>query len=468
MPSIALPPGTHYAVTWGIPDQFAGMTTSMLQRSRAFVKYAGVDVTIVTFEPNESYQPVRERLRELGAMVDGMHLVNMWEDLRSWGDDQLRQAAFSCDTPDGFEPIGSRGKAKSGFRRELLDDRGKIVQTDHLRDNGTPLVCEQRLPSGDRVVTLCDRSGQPLGSWRWFTNVLWLWLDSLPRDPVAWMIIDSKSSAEWMVPYQRPDVAKMHVVRGSHLRRADKGPMGELFPGRSRAMQNLDAWDAVTFLTHRQKEDVEERFGPQENLNVIPNSRRVPTRLRNLRRRRDSGVMLATLDRRKRIEHAIQAMAKVQKRLPGRNLTLDVWGQGPRESDLQEAIESSGAPVRLRGHSPNAAEAFSKASFSVLTSRAEAFANVIIESMGRGCIPISYDTPYGPSDIITHGVDGYLVPFGDVKALAVQIEEVISLSPWKLAKMRRAAHRRALEFSDERSVRQWESLMAKVAVKRGF
>ena len=48
---------------------------------------------------------------------------------------------------------------------------------------------------------------------------------------------------------------------------------------------------------------------------------------------------------------------------------------------------------------------FSKASFSLLTSSAEGLPGVLIESMGRGCIPISYDLPYGPSDIITHGVD---------------------------------------------------------------
>ena len=45
---IGLPAGTHYALTVNIPDNYGGMTASMLQRCRAFVQHAGVDVTILT------------------------------------------------------------------------------------------------------------------------------------------------------------------------------------------------------------------------------------------------------------------------------------------------------------------------------------------------------------------------------------------------------------------------------------
>lgn len=47
---IALPDGHHYAAMWGIPDNYAGMTNSMLRRSRAFVEMAGAEVTILTYE----------------------------------------------------------------------------------------------------------------------------------------------------------------------------------------------------------------------------------------------------------------------------------------------------------------------------------------------------------------------------------------------------------------------------------
>jgi hypothetical protein len=63
---ITLPPGHHYAVMWGIPDNYAGMTNSMLHRSRAFVELAGTDVTILTYEHRDDYDAVRAHLRERG------------------------------------------------------------------------------------------------------------------------------------------------------------------------------------------------------------------------------------------------------------------------------------------------------------------------------------------------------------------------------------------------------------------
>jgi len=178
--------------------------------------------------------------------------------------------------------------------------------------------------------------------------------------------------------------------------------------------------------------------------------------------------MLASLDGRKRIAHAIQAVSKAARKVGRRRLTLDVWGQGPLKGDLKALIKKSGAPVVLRGHSPSAAEEFGKASFSLLTSRTEALPGVLLESMGRGCIPISYDLPYGPSDIITHGVDGFLVPFGDIDALADQVAQVVAMPQKDLIALREAAYRRAMDFSDERAVQRWAALMSDIAKRRGF
>jgi glycosyltransferase involved in cell wall biosynthesis len=286
---------------------------------------------------------------------------------------------------------------------------------------------------------------------------------------VAWIIVESKSTANMIMRYQRPDVALLHVVRGSHLKGGPGGPAErELVSSRRPVIENLDAWDSVVFLTERQHADIEERFGPRENITVLPNSRNMPPTLTNRRRARGGGIMLASLDGRKRIGHAVRAMAKVKQRLPRRRLRLDVWGNGPLKADLQILIDQLNAPVTLCGHSPTAAEQFAEASFSLLTSRSEALPGVLLESMGRGCIPISYDLPYGPSDIITHGVDGFLVPFGDIEALADQIAHVVAMPQKSLSAMRDAAYRRALDFSDERAVQRWSALMSDIAKRRGF
>lgn len=455
---------------WGIPDQYAGMTASMLQRSRAFVKYAGVDVGILTYEYRNDYDEVRTRLRASGAMVDGMRLMNLWEDLRGWDDDLLAAAVPTFQSPvhDGWEPLGTRGIATGPLIREQRNAGGRHIQIDYFREDGTMLASDQRhgVDFKNRSVILCDTRGEPLGSWRWVSRLYWQWLDSLPRDPIAWIIADSKTSANPLIQYERPDVAKLHVVRGSHLKRSNGRTTNKLVGSRRTVMENLDVWDAVVFLTQTQRDHVAAMLGARDNLAVIPNSRNVPAQLTNLRRQPGSGVMLSSLVERKRIQHAIRAMAAARGRRLWWRGRLDVWGRGPLKRKLMLLIRKHNAPVKLRGYSSTAADEFSTASFSLLTSSAEAFANVLIESMGRGCIPISYDIPYGPADIITDGVNGYLVPNGDIEALAARIKTVVAASPADLASLREAGHRRALEFSDEHVMELWAALMARIAQKR--
>ena len=120
----------------------------------------------------------------------------------------------------------------------------------------------------------------------------------------------------------------------------------------------------------------------------------------------------------------------------------------------------------LEGYSPTAVEGFSSASCSLLTSRSEAFGLVIIESMARGCIPISYEIDYGPGELITDGVDGFLVPPDNIPALAAAIRRVSTMSSTELAAMRRAARQRALDFSDSAVIEKWATVMTQTATAK--
>lgn len=111
--------------------------------------------------------------------------------------------------------------------------------------------------------------------------------------------------------------------------------------------------------------------------------------------------------------------------------------------------------VTLEGHKHGAAAEFRTANFSVLSSNFEGFGLVLVESMAAGCIPIAYDIRYGPSDIITDGVDGFLIPSGDVHGLAAAIHRVSVMEEKQLRRMREAAMLRARDFGDEAVLEQW-------------
>jgi glycosyltransferase involved in cell wall biosynthesis len=60
----------------------------------------------------------------------------------------------------------------------------------------------------------------------------------------------------------------------------------------------------------------------------------------------------------------------------------------------------------------------------LMLSRREPFGMVTIEAMSMGCVPISYDTPSGSTEIIENGQSGVLVPLGDFRAVAQSVKDL--------------------------------------------
>ena len=61
----------------------------------------------------------------------------------------------------------------------------------------------------------------------------------------------------------------------------------------------------------------------------------------------------------------------------------------------------------------------------LLTSRYEPFGMVLPEAMSCGLPVVSFDCPYGPADIITDGVDGYLVRNRNIEDFADKVCQLI-------------------------------------------
>ena len=187
--------------------------------------------------------------------------------------------------------------------------------------------------------------------------------------------------------------------------------------------------------------------------------------------RGERGVVVATLKPLKRLEHAVDAVARV-RRAGGRSsgFGLDVYGKdaGSR-SALERAIAAAGADglVLLHGYSPDAAAHFAAASFSLMTSTTEGQSLVLLESMAAGCIPISYDIRYGPDELVLDGETGFLVPDGDVAALADTIRRFLSLPTTRVRQMRAAARERVADFSDAMVYRRWVEVRDAAVAARG-
>ncbi|MFC4494838.1 glycosyltransferase [Streptomyces ovatisporus] len=461
-----LPNGRQFALTWGIRDDFGGMTSAMLHRSRALVRLGGRPVDVLTFDARPDYPALGDRLREAGELTAGMRLFNLYDWFREYGTPPdtagtpfLRDHAF---TP--LDAGGAHGSALRGRRvmhRTRRADDGTVLQTDHYREDGSLLLSDRRDTRtrgqlGGRSVVLCDGAGRPVRAWGSIWSFYRLWLDLVRNREPSFLVVDSKPVARFMLTYRRRRAVTLHVVHNSHLNGVER-PSGRIKESRRPVFEHLDRFDAVVLLTPRQKADVEALLGPSPNLCTVPNSRDLAPRRRSRRERpRGRGVVIASLTPRKRVDHAVRAVAVAAERAGG-GVTLDVFGSGGERGALRKLVGRLEAAdrVRLLGHRPDAREQLAAASFVLLTGRTEGFPLVLIEAMSAGCLPVAYDVPYGPADVITHGRNGFLVEQGNIGELTDTVVRLSRLPAREIARMRGEARRTARRYSDAAVTRVW-------------
>ncbi|BDZ45630.1 hypothetical protein GCM10025866_15390 [Naasia aerilata] len=303
-----LPHGRQFALTWGLTREFGGMTGAMLRRSRSFARLAGAPVDVLTFDQQDDYPDLVEHLRAGGLLDEGIAVRNLWDEVTAATDRPATARGAKPAALDRFDPLPPTDDGTHARRSE----NGTLLQIDRRRPDGTLALSDirdtrERGRVGGRSIVLCDGDGRPVfGFTRVWPFYRW-WLDQVIGDEDAFLLVDSKTTADFLVGYRNPHATLVHIVHNSHLEGEDR-PWGRIKTARRGPLTHLEDFDAVVLLSERQRDDVRVLLGPAESLEVVPNSAPLPTPHAAAPRDPHLGVVLASLDERKRVDHAVRAV----------------------------------------------------------------------------------------------------------------------------------------------------------------
>ena len=159
----------------------------------------------------------------------------------------------------------------------------------------------------------------------------------------------------------------------------------------------------------------------------------------------------------------LQSFAEVQNQINSKILIL---GQGEERYSLEQLAHKLGIQEKVffLGFQKNPFKYIAKSDIFVLSSSWEGFGNVIIEAMACGVPVISTRCPSGPDEIITEGVNGLLVPVGDVDALTNAILRLLKDKPLR-KRLAEAGRKRAEDFRIEKMVAEYERVFEEVVSK---
>lgn len=143
---------------------------------------------------------------------------------------------------------------------------------------------------------------------------------------------------------------------------------------------------------------------------------------------------------------------------------LDLYGEGDLKSIIE--VEAQRLQANIHVHQPDA-QIFSRymeSSILVLTSVYEPFGLVIPEAMSCGLPIVSFDCPSGPADIITDGVNGYLIQDRDIHEFANKVCMLIESTELRV-KMGKAAIVSAQRYMADAVMPLWEDLFSKLYIQ---
>jgi len=208
---------------------------------------------------------------------------------------------------------------------------------------------------------------------------------------------------------------------------------------------SIEQSDGITSVSQYLKQATVETFGITQPIEVITNFVncdeycRVSDPARRAEWAPDGEPILMHLSNFrpvKRITDVVEIFALVRKKMPAK---LVMVGDGPDRGAAEWLAVKRGVEkdVLFLGKQDRISELLGQADLFLMPSELESFGLAALEAMACE-VPVIATNVGGVPEVVTHGVDGYLVPVGDVAAAARHAIELLS-APGRVREMGKTA-----------------------------
>lgn len=257
-------------------------------------------------------------------------------------------------------------------------------------------------------------------------------------------------------------VLELHYCKFFRLQYGRKGLLGWIDKLRTRQDEQIvRRFDKFVVLTNEDRG----YWGDLPNIEVIPNAAmHVSDAYSDVMNKRV--IAVGRLDYQKGFDRLIQAWQLVQHTGRFTGWKLDIYGQGEWQEMLQQMIDKAELQntVCLNRPTKQIGEEYVKSDMLVMSSNYEGFPMVMIEAMACGLPVVSFDYKCGPKDIIQTGINGLLVPNGDIQALADAMMKVMEDEAYR--KMLSLNARKVVDtYSEQAVMAQWIRLFTSITAK---
>lgn len=257
-------------------------------------------------------------------------------------------------------------------------------------------------------------------------------------------------------------VLELHYCKFFRLQYGRRGLLGWIDKLRTRQDEQIvRRFDKFVVLTNEDRG----YWGNLPNIEVIPNAAmHVSDAYSDVMNKRV--IAVGRLDYQKGFDRLIQAWELVQYTGKFTDWKLDIFGQGEWREMLQQMIDKAELQntVCLNRPTKQIGEEYVKSDMLVMSSNYEGFPMVMIEAMACGLPVVSFDYKCGPKDIIQTGINGLLVPNGDIQALADAMMKVMEDEAYR--KMLSLNARKVVDtYSEQAVMSQWIRLFTSITAK---